>query len=651
MRGKRNLFTCCKVLWLILFISIISACSSKSELNEALEYAGNNRIELLKVLEYYKKVDNKDTLKLEAAFFLIKNMPQHYSLYSDAIGMYQTKVHKSDTLIDMETLNGLWKDLESKNELKAVFDARILKADFLIENIDKSFAVWYSSPWKEKIDFNLFCQYILPYRFQNELLPISTWRDSLYNEYHPLIDNVKDMQKAFAIIKDTVWSQLASSSSKFSYVINVLDLKHQKKATCIQRCIVLGSVLRALGLPVAIDHVGRWANYSKHGHAWVALITKEGPYTFYRDETEAKLNNRIDASLFIQDYKVEKDYPLATDFKKRFAKITRSSYNFNHVPEELDLNWEAVYLLSDPFSNDVSREYHLNDTVNIETNNVSDHAYLCTFATARDWEPVSFSKIIEGKCCFPNMGDSIVYLPVIYTDKMEPIGYPFIALKNSKSILRPNYSDCGKVILTRKYPLTGSWINAWGAIVGARLEGSNDPDFRQKEVLYTIDIMPVFRNEINFSEKKNYRYVRYVSPPNCSTPMAELECWSNNVILQGNSFGINSDKTERCFDGNNFTILGGQKKGYIFGIDFGTPQTLTKLVYYPKNDGNFVIPNHRYELFYYDMKWISLGEKQAMDFQLVYDNVPSNALLLLKDLTEGKEERIFTYKTGKQLWW
>jgi len=37
--------------------------------------------------------------------------------------------------------------------------------------------------------------------------------------------------------------------------------------------------------------------------------------------------------------------------------------------------------------------------------------------------------------------------------------------------------------------------------------------------------------------------------------------------------------------------------------------------------------------------------------ELVYDNVPANALLLLHNHTKGKEERIFTYEGGRQIWW
>ena len=49
-------------------------------LEQALELAGSNRCELEKVLEHYAD----DSLKLEAAKFLIRNMPGHYSYVDTA---------------------------------------------------------------------------------------------------------------------------------------------------------------------------------------------------------------------------------------------------------------------------------------------------------------------------------------------------------------------------------------------------------------------------------------------------------------------------------------------------------------------------------------------------------------------------------------
>jgi hypothetical protein len=46
-----------------------------------------------------------------------------------------------------------------------------------------------------------------------------------------------------------------------------------------------------------------------------------------------------------------------------------------------------------------------------------------------------------------------------------------------------------------------------------------------------------------------------------------------------------------------------------------------------------------------------MGKQTATDIELSFTGVPDNALLWLRCLTRGIEERIFTYKDGEQIWW
>ncbi|MCD8262613.1 MAG: hypothetical protein LUD15_15015 [Bacteroides sp.] len=95
-----------------------------------------------------------------------------------------------------------------------------------------------------------------------------------------------------------------------------------------------------------------------------------------------------------------------------------------------------------------------------------------------------------------------------------------------------------------------------------------------------------------------------------------------------------------------------QKDAWV-GVYLGRVISLSKLVYLPRNDDNFTKEGERYELFYWDKEWESLGQQVgSRELQyLEYKNVPENALLLLRNLSKGKEERIFTWEDGKQVWW
>ena len=69
------------------------------------------------------------------------------------------------------------------------------------------------------------------------------------------------------------------------------------------------------------------------------------------------------------------------------------------------------------------------------------------------------------------------------------------------------------------------------------------------------------------------------------------------------------------------------------------------------HDSNEVVPGDDYELFYWNDEWCSLGRKIAVHDTLAYVEVPKNSLLWLHNHTQGKEERIFTYENGRQIWW
>jgi hypothetical protein len=89
------------------------------------------------------------------------------------------------------------------------------------------------------------------------------------------------------------------------------------------------------------------------------------------------------------------------------------------------------------------------------------------------------------------------------------------------------------------------------------------------------------------------------------------------------------------------------------GIKFNAPIMIKKIAFLPPSDDNCVRDGNIYELFYWDNKWVSLGKQTGSSdtYRLIYKDAPTNALFLLRNLTKGTEERIFTYENGKQVWW
>lgn len=85
---------------------------------------------------------------------------------------------------------------------------------------------------------------------------------------------------------------------------------------------------------------------------------------------------------------------------------------------------------------------------------------------------------------------------------------------------------------------------------------------------------------------------------------------------------------------------------------FWTSGGYRKIIYTPRGDGNTIGIGDEYELFYWtDHHWASLGKQIATTIKLEYTEVPSGGLYFLRNLTRGKEERIFTYVDGEQVFW
>lgn len=79
--------------YLFLFVLLCACSCSFSPLEEALVLAGENRKELEKVLEHYSQ-NPVDSVKWQAACFLIENMPGHYTVEGGLIDVYRNRIDR-----------------------------------------------------------------------------------------------------------------------------------------------------------------------------------------------------------------------------------------------------------------------------------------------------------------------------------------------------------------------------------------------------------------------------------------------------------------------------------------------------------------------------------------------------------------------------
>lgn len=629
---------------ILLIWAFIASCGSR-EMTQTFEIAGDNQSELMEVLHYYSK---KDSIYQQAARFLIANMKGHNEVKSIALDSL-IELAKNKKYSD-EELRNLWTTLSQSDQVSKTEDAVFMSAKDIIDNIDMAFTTWMESPWKDSVSFDLFCNYILPYRVTEEKF-VAGWREHLKNQYEKFIEKEDNLIRAYETIHCEIMRRFRNSSLGIPYTAPLKYLEVFGTGSCFQGCAYEVAVMRSLGIPVAIDIVPQWSNYSRNGHAWCALVTEYGSYSMTKHDTVASKSNVIDSSIFSITKTIEDDFPYSTNFKKKVSKVWRTTYERNYRTfYDKEAPIEIIENFCNPFQKDVTKQYV--DVHNINIQSQKKDIYLCTFKIGEGWVPVMNSHSDNYMHEFKDMGDSTVYLPVIYDDGiMKPIENPIVITNHIERHLMPDTTSLIDIKLDRKYPLVGKFINRWASMRGAKFEGSNTLDFKNPYLIAEIKRTPVYRNEIYTDSPNKFRYVRYCSPKEINYPLTELEFRQDGKILDGHPFTEGISTPERANDGDWFRVLENATPGYCIGMDFGSPQRIDTIVFYPQNDDNFVKPGLQYELLYYDLGWKKIATKMSNGYSVCFENVPIGALLLLRCDDGGNEERIFTWENGKQVWW
>lgn len=254
--------------WVVFsWMAFIASCGTYVEdsvgLQRVLNEAGANKEELVKVITHYS-AEEKDSLKLIAANFLIENMYKHEMVSDSAYDGYASRITRKVMPISTPDLNNLW---NTKYDVKKRKTAETIKAVDLIADIDEAFVIREQSRWKDSIDWEVFLSHILPFKVDEEMF-IVHWRKTLYNKYKYLLDNTDSPKEAFVRVKTFIRSQSREAKSNFSKNIDPLTMDYLRRGSCAQLDIYTIAVLRALHIPAAYDFIESWGNYSKVGHSW-----------------------------------------------------------------------------------------------------------------------------------------------------------------------------------------------------------------------------------------------------------------------------------------------------------------------------------------------------------------------------------------------
>ena len=256
-----------------------------SSLEVALRAAKSNRSELEKVLHHYQRTPD-DSLKYKAARYLIENMP----FYSYSVGE-QLNNYK---LYYLWLKEGKGKSPEEvADSVKKVFGpigSTIRKRDileidsaYLCNNIEWAFKVWQEQPWGKNISFDCFCEYILPYRIDDEAL--AYWREIYYEKYNSLLDSLRisnTLDKEDPVVAASyLIERLPNKEHIFTSVTPTAfghigpEYVQYLSGSCREVTDFGVYLFRALGIPCAIDFIPMSGSGSA-GHFWLVTWDKNG---------------------------------------------------------------------------------------------------------------------------------------------------------------------------------------------------------------------------------------------------------------------------------------------------------------------------------------------------------------------------------------
>lgn len=668
-----------KYPFLLSVILLLTACQIQTDerLSFAFQYAGENSRELEKVLEYYRD----DSLKREAAQYLITNMPglKGYDrrLIKDLESVYEKHIRISQKY-NWEKPQGwrneiaeMWEREQPHIDLlkyPMIPDLQIIKAEWLIQEIELAFKAWQENAYTKEAPFEDFCMYILPYRFTDQFC-LDNYRQLFYDRHQGFFSQKRD---DFRKLTDSLHFKYSFLGHSVGYgasipICDIATYERIRRGICRDQTQFNALLMSALGMPIAIDFTPAWGNRSD-GHSWNALVMEGKTYPFepFWDEERWKYD---------QIYNNESIDLVARKF--RLPKVFRHTFEL-HIgdgpffdKEEKKENVPGLF--KNPRMKDVSSQYFKTTDVQVDiTKRIPEdthYCYLCVYnAISMDWTPVQWGKIKGKQATFKGMGRDIVYLPAFYVNGEIIPAAPAFRLEQDGSCrtLQPDgkKTDITVSTLSAIYSVRRDFLS------GAQLVGCEDEGWQgEEEVLYTIsDTIDTGCNSVELHPRKPYRYLRLFLPQD-SIALNEIIFFErqgnqirpvSDVKLYAKTQTTNRLKPEYMVDHLSGTgYLGAfcseeeKRKGILF--DLGKSCDLCGFSFVPLTNYR-VNAGPSYSLCYWDRdQWIEAAVVEGENDFITFKQVPSGALYVVKSSMPVHDtfyrERIFTYTDGIQYWW
>lgn len=419
----KNLARKFTALTAILSMAMLFSCAGSkytSEIASILDKAGENRSQLENVITHYEA--EGDSLKLEAALYLIANMEGHSYITYYLHDSSDTEIEFEVTdYADYDELTAAADSIEAERGLidfakrEVIEDIHTITADYLIAQIDLAFRAWREKEWARHLTFEQFKEYVLPYRGSNE--PLEPWRERFWDKYQSILENMTDLSdpiEAAVLINDDVRSWFGFDPRWYYHPTDqgLSEMLQTGLGRCEDMTNVTIYAMRANGIAVTSDYTPYWAN-TGNNHAWNAILLPNGSVVPFMgaeaNPGEYRLSHKA-AKVYRKTFAQQKDNLVFQKRKQEAIPRWLKRRSYRDVTADYTTTADPTIAFFDLIADSI------------------DIAYLSVFNSG-EWKPIDWARIQNKMAAFSDMGADVVYLPTLYlNENNSPGGAPFLLL-------------------------------------------------------------------------------------------------------------------------------------------------------------------------------------------------------------------------------
>ena len=386
------------------------ADSYSDAISANLAKAGPNRSEIERFLSRY--ADSGDAEKRDAARWLIANMDGHGFAAIELTMADGTRLDfdalRHPSLADAKKAYDALGAQHPGSEFRRIrFDSDLEHAssEFLATHLESAFETWRSAPWAKSIRYEVFRDFILPYRGSNE--PLGLWRAPAKARLAALCaENAAETdvrafgEKVRAVVHP--WTGFSDL-----YYMHPTDQGYDEMcARRLGRCEDITNMIsfgmRSVGAMCASDYTPWWAA-SDNNHAWEVVLDANG-------QGRAGLAGRA-AKVYRKTFAHQPDSLAAIKREDEVVPKWLSGSHYIDVTAQYQPTSDvAIPIATGPSDGRASARF----------------AYLAVF-NGGAWKPIHWARVEGGRARFTAMGRNICYLPMLHAaGRDEPAGAPFI---------------------------------------------------------------------------------------------------------------------------------------------------------------------------------------------------------------------------------